>query len=122
MMAVVMLLALITSACKEDEEAPQTAPDWLVPYQGYYEGTFEGDDTGTWHFTITYLAQFEMFVTSGSDNDTYSRIITLNENGTFAFSDAEVVLAGGIIDFNTVAGTWQELFDGTEGTFMGEKQ
>jgi hypothetical protein len=89
---------------------------------GYYEGIFEGDDTGTWNFTITYVAQFEIFVTSDSDGDTYSRVVTLNQNGSFTFSDSEIVLSGAIIDYKTVAGLWEELLDGTNGTFIGEKQ
>lgn len=118
---VLLFLPLILTSCKDDEESPQEAPGWLVPYMGYYEGVFEGDDTGTWNFTITYVTEFEMFVISDG-KEAYSRVITLKENGTFSFSDNEIILTGGIIDYKTVAGLWEELLDGTSGTFIGEKQ
>ena len=119
---ILLIVPLMLSSCKKDEESPQDAPGWLVPYMGYYEGIFEGDDTGTWNFTITYVTQFEISVTSDNDGDTYSRVVTLNQNGVFTFSDSEIVLSGAIIDYKTVAGLWEELMDGTSGTFIGEKQ
>lgn len=101
---------------------PDETPTWLLPYQGVYSGTYDGDDTGTWTFTIVASVQFEMFVTSNSDNSTYSRIVTLNEQGIFIFSGPEIFLAGLITNYIDVSGSWEELVDDTSGDFMGKKQ
>ena len=67
MLAMVMIIALVTTACKDDGEVnPDETPTWLLPYQGVYSGTYDGDDTGTWTFKIVASVQFEMFVTSNS--------------------------------------------------------
>ncbi len=122
MLAMFMILAMITIACKEEEPDPNVTPTWLLPYQGIYAGTYSGDDTGTWTFTIVNSFQFEMFVTSDSDNSTYSRIVTLNEQGIFAFSGPEILLAGLITGHYEVSGSWEELEDNTSGDFEGHKQ
>ena len=116
-----LIVPMLLSSCKKDEEAPQDAPGWLVPYMGYYQGNFEGDDTGTWNFTVTNVEEFEMFVLSDG-KEAYSKIITLKQNGTFSYSDNEIILTGGIIDYETVAGLWEDLEDNTNGTFIGGKQ
>jgi hypothetical protein len=120
--AMTLIFAVVITSCKEDdEEAPQSTPEWLTPYLGYYQGTFTGDDTGTWYFTISSTT-FEMFVTSETDLETYSRVMTLMESGTFAFADNEVILGGTISNHSSVAGAWEVIEDGASGTFTGSKQ
>ena len=119
--AMALIFAVVLTACKKDEEEDPANPDWLTPYLGTYQGTFTGDDTGTWHFTISSTT-FEMFVTSETDLDTYSRVITLMESGVFTFVDNEVILGGTISNHMNVAGAWELLEDGTSGTFVGVKQ
>ncbi len=122
MLAMVMIIALVTTACKDDGEVnPDETPTWLLPYQGVYSGTYDGDDTGTWTFKIVASVQFEMFVTSNSDNSTYSRIVTLNEQGIFIFTGPEILLAGLITSYVDVSGSWEELVDDTSGYFTGKK-
>jgi hypothetical protein len=123
MLAMIMIIALVATACKDDGEVnPDETPTWLLPYQGLYSGTYDGDDTGTWTFTIIASVQFEMFVTSNSDNSTYSRIVTLNEQGIFTFGGPEIFLVGLITSYDDVSGSWVELVDDTSGDFAGEKQ
>ncbi len=123
MLAMIMIITLVATACKDDGKVdPDETPIWLLPYQGLYSGTYDGDDTGTWTFTIVASVQFEMFVTSNSDNSTYSRIVTLNEQGIFTFIGPEILLVGLITSYDDVSGSWEELVDDTGGDFTGEKQ
>lgn len=123
MLAMIMIITLVATACKDDGVVdPDETPIWLLPFQGLYSGTYDGDDTGTWTFNIVASVQFEMFVTSNSDNSTYSRIVTLNEQGIFTFGGPEILLVGLITNYDNVSGSWEELVDGTSGDFMGEKQ
>ena len=121
LISLVLIIMLAGTACQKEDDISKT-PTWLFPYQGVYTGVYDGDDTGTWTFTIVRSIQFEISFTSTDDNTTYTRLVTINEAGYFSFSGPEINLTGIIFDHRNVSGTWEDLTDDTKGDFLGQKQ
>lgn len=125
LMMCIILLTMMISACKKDDnnnETEQEAPAWLIPFQGNYSGTYDGDDSGSWTFSIANSPLFIMTVESDNNNTSYSRLLTLDQSGAFSFSDQEIILLGNITPDGEVTGTWQELVDITNGNLQGSKE
>ena len=125
----IMILGMITliihSACKKDDENNDTgnpAPEWLIPYQGTYSGTYDGDDWGTWSVTIANSPQLMLESFSELYNEPYSHPGTITPDGIIEYSGQDVAFSGTIIDFYHVVGTWHDYEYNESGTFEGWKE
>jgi len=129
MLKSIMILGMITlilhSACKKDDKDNDTgnpAPEWLIPYQGTYTGTYDGDDWGTWSFIIADSPQIMLEAYSEPDNETYTYSGTIAPDGSMEFSGLNVIFSGTITDFMHISGTWQNSAYNVSGTFEGWKE
>ncbi|VAW81067.1 hypothetical protein MNBD_GAMMA14-392 [hydrothermal vent metagenome] len=87
---------------------------------GNYQGTFAGDDTGTWTATINSAGTLTGTVTSntiGSVNATGS--ISSSGQATMSGTVGTTVFSGAFSNTGSVSGTWSDGVD--SGTFTGSK-
>ncbi|MEC4678289.1 MAG: hypothetical protein VST69_05995 [Nitrospirota bacterium] len=90
-------------------------------FSGTYRGTFSGDDTGTWEFTINSLG----IITGTSVSDTFGSepvfgSIGSNGQANVSGTAGSSTFAGTFQTDGTVTGTWQD-DDGESGTFTGSR-
>lgn len=118
-------MLLLTSCKKEEDKNNDTgnaAPAWLIPYQGTYTGTYDGNDYGTWSLSIANSPQLILETYSEPDDETIWYSGTINPDGSVEFTRLDVVLTGTITDFCQVTGTWHDYAHNGEGTFEGWKE
>ncbi len=105
-------------ACSSDDgdETPSE-------FQGNWNGTFEGDDTGTWVMNIDSEGEITGDVVSDLDG-TFTVRGAVQDNGT-ASATAGTVSSGAIFSgtFNgdNVSGTWQNVSEGDSGIWSGSR-
>jgi hypothetical protein len=118
------LVSTVIYSCKKDDDTPPANTD--SPYKGSWEGTFSGDDNGTWTAVIGASGAITGELVSGNLPGTPFPIAgTINGTGAF---DAHAVVMGDTVVFigqasnsTTAAGNWQNLDQSMSGTWAGSK-
>ncbi len=106
-------------------EQAQTAlsTDLFTAYSGLYEGSFTGDDSGTWSMTVD-----ENGVISGdgiSDTDgnfTITGQVSSDGNASVGSTSTGATFFGLIDVDDNFSGSWTNTFSNDSGTFTGTKQ
>jgi len=114
------------TSCEKEENKKNntgnTTPEWLIPYQGTYTGSYDGDDFGTWSLSVTNSPQLILETHSETNNETNNYQGSLNFDGTFELTDTNTVLTGTITDCCQVSGTWYDHLNNGQGEFKGWKE
>jgi hypothetical protein len=123
----IFVSALFMASCQEDEPAADPQPvDTSNPYMGDWEGTFEGDDNGTWNIVVDKEGDFTGQLFSENAQSNHPMNGSFAEDGTLT---ATIDVDGVIIDFtgkgtngNTASGTWSNPAFMISGTWSGNKK
>lgn len=119
-------MMLLAASCKKDDSpgngTGNSVPLWIVPYQGVYSGTYDGDDWGTWYLSVGDTPEIILEAHSEPENQTLTYHGALNQDGSFGFSGLNIVFYGSIIDHCEIKGTWYDSTWNENGTFTGWKE
>lgn len=91
-------------------------------YAGVYEGTFWGDDSGTWTLALFPDCEAYGFFYSSEDEDYFLVTATADPSGSFSGSaDSGAEFQGAVSADGYVTGQWRNDEYGYTGSFSGQK-
>jgi hypothetical protein len=94
----------------------------IEDYQGIYNGSYSGEDSGTWTAKLDSQGNGIGFSWSNVTNIPDFGSATVNSSGEFfAFNDGGAISHGVIDSAGNVQGTWNNSITGRSGTFSGSK-
>jgi len=118
------LLLLISFFLACDYEPIQIIENPINEFEGLWSGSFEGDDNGTWTFSIEDSGQVSGSLTSKDDNLIYALSGSVNSFGRLELLinlNSNVGSFVGNLNNGFLSGTFQNSDDNKEGVFSGRK-
>lgn len=109
------LMALIAvSSCKKGDDP--------IDYSGKWEGTFSGEDNGTFSVTISSQNQISGSGYSNNWSESFSLTGTVDADGAFNAGNASTgAVFTGAIKGTNISGNWNNQAASESGTFKGQK-
>lgn len=112
-----VIALIVVSSCKKAEKG-----DDIIDYSGQWEGTFSGEDNGTFSVTINSQNQLSGSGYSTNWSESFSLTGTVQVDGTFNAGNASTgAVFAGTINGSNLAGNWNNQSTSESGTFKGQK-
>ena len=125
LLSIVLLGMFALVGCTQEEDP--VVEDPKSAYMGTWEGTFSGDDSGTWTMLVDQEGAFSGTVYASGGQNPYPLTGTVDDTGAM---EAYIDINGSILDFDgqvapdkvTASGTWGNPALKLTGTWEGSKQ
>lgn len=115
----------VTTSCKDEASTTPTPQITNHAYMGTWQGTFSGDDSGTWDMVADKDGKFMGEMYSENSKQSYPLTGSIDNNGKF---DALIIVSGDTINFDgqgsggtSASGTWENPSYMISGTWVGAK-
>ena len=114
-------LYVTTTSCSKDDDKDAIEVDEAIV--GAWQGTYSGDDSGTFQMTINAQGKISGSATSTNTGETFTLTGSVkNSDGGFsAGSTSNGATFTGTVAGTSMNGTWESSQYGTSGTFTGSK-
>ena len=122
--ALMLCFILVQTSCSGDD-AINKEEDIFLKYKGIWNGTYLGDDEGTWTATIDETGHFSGTVTSDNFNTSFVLEGNVDQKGklmaVYKNSGTEIGIFEGNITKTSGTGTWTNRTSNLQGSWAGEK-
>lgn len=129
-LTLLILISLVGAGCSEskDDSAPTQEQNEETPpsYEGNWEGTFSGDDSGTWEMVVDENGDFEGFLFSDNSQSNYPLEGSIDKDGVFS---AVIHIGTTLLDFSgqgtdgtSASGNWSNPDQLIKGSWTGTKK